>query len=205
MQPCEYGPRKDNKRKVTTCQRKLKKIRDQWDDKIKQLFYREYGDLPYLLDIKVDKHLFQAFAQYWNPAYSCFTFGKVDLVLTIEEYTTLLRCPRNQVNKAYSRAANVPTFLKRLMNITRMSEQWVATLIKRKGNSKCIHWKSLQDLILVHPDARKRVDVFPLSIYGLVIFPKALGHVDDAFLFYPCCYYYYDSNHDMIIAIIAIN
>ncbi|MBA0776442.1 hypothetical protein Gotri_011437, partial [Gossypium trilobum] len=72
------------------------------------------------------------------------------------------------------------------MNITRVSEQWVAALIKQKGNSKCIPWKSLQDLILVQPDVRKRVDVFPMSIYGLVIFPKALGHVDDAFLFYPC-------------------
>ncbi|MBA0826827.1 hypothetical protein Goarm_011647 [Gossypium armourianum] len=39
--------------------------------------------------------------------------------------------------------------------------------------------KSLRDLILVHPDARKMVDVFALSIYGLVIFPKALGHVDE--------------------------
>ncbi|MFQ6647841.1 hypothetical protein Gotur_021039 [Gossypium turneri] len=28
-----------------------------------------------------------------------------------------------QVENAYSRAANVPTFLKRLMNITGMSEQ----------------------------------------------------------------------------------
>ncbi|KAK5840349.1 hypothetical protein PVK06_009244 [Gossypium arboreum] len=27
---------------------------------------------------------------------------------------------------------------------------------------------------------KKRVDVFALSIYGLVIFPKALGHVDEA-------------------------
>ncbi|MBA0880161.1 hypothetical protein Goshw_006815 [Gossypium schwendimanii] len=26
---------------------------------------------------------------------------------------------------------------------------------------------------------RKRVDVFALSIYGLVVFPKALGHVDE--------------------------
>ncbi|MBA0833093.1 hypothetical protein Goarm_017430 [Gossypium armourianum] len=29
-------------------------------------------------------------------------------------------------------------------------------------------------------NARKRVDIFTLSIYGLVIFPKALGHIDDA-------------------------
>ncbi|MFQ6629696.1 hypothetical protein Gotur_007728 [Gossypium turneri] len=34
----------------------------QWNDKVKQLFYPGYGDLPYLLDIKVDKHLFHALA-----------------------------------------------------------------------------------------------------------------------------------------------
>ncbi|MBA0818502.1 hypothetical protein Gohar_019755, partial [Gossypium harknessii] len=80
----------------------LKEIWDQWDNEIKQLFYSNYGDLPYLLDVRVDKRLFRALAQYWNPPYGCFTFGK------------------------------------------------------------------------------KRVDIFALSIYGLVIFPKALGHVDEA-------------------------
>ncbi|MFQ6667632.1 hypothetical protein Gotur_033583 [Gossypium turneri] len=29
-------------------------------------------------------------------------------------------------------------------------------------------------------NVRKRLDVFALSIYGLVVFPKALGHVDEA-------------------------
>ncbi|MBA0645622.1 hypothetical protein Goklo_013694, partial [Gossypium klotzschianum] len=32
---------------------------------------------------------------------------------------------------------------------------------------------------VAHPNT-KRVDVFALSIYGLVVFPKALGHVDEA-------------------------
>ncbi|MBA0670358.1 hypothetical protein Goklo_029254 [Gossypium klotzschianum] len=59
------------------------------------------------------------------------------MVPTVEEYTALLRCPRIQADKAYSRAAN----------------------------------------ILAHPDTRKKVDDFALSIYGLIIFPKALGHV----------------------------
>ncbi|MFQ6665438.1 hypothetical protein Gotur_032171 [Gossypium turneri] len=65
----------------------------------------------------------------------------------------LLRCSKIQVNKAYSRA---------------------------KGDSKCIPWKNLKDLILRHPDTKKKVDVFALSIYDLVVFPKALGHVDEA-------------------------
>ncbi|XP_040972118.1 uncharacterized protein [Gossypium hirsutum] len=66
------------------------------------------------------------------------------------------------------------------MNITGMSEQWVITRIKQKGDCKCIPWRNLRDLILAHPDVKKRVDVFALSIYGLVIFPKALRHVDEA-------------------------
>ncbi|MFQ6637152.1 hypothetical protein Gotur_013785 [Gossypium turneri] len=109
----------------------LKKIWDQWENKVRQLFYSNYGDLPNLLDMKVDKHLFRALAQFWNPTYSCFTFEKVDLVPT-------------------------------------------------KGDSKFIPWKNLKDIILAHPDTKKRVDVFALNIYGLVVFPKALGHVDKA-------------------------
>ncbi|MBA0880528.1 hypothetical protein Goshw_016416 [Gossypium schwendimanii] len=38
----------------------------------------------------------------------------------------------------------------------------------------------LKNLILAHPDARKKVDVFALNKYGLVVFPKALRHVDEA-------------------------
>ncbi|MFQ6662031.1 hypothetical protein Gotur_029991 [Gossypium turneri] len=146
----------------TTHLQELKEIWDQWNDKIKQLFYSSYRDIPFLLDIKVDKHLFRALAQFWNSAYSCFTFGSVDLVPIVEEYTALLRCSKIQVDKAYSRAANV------------------AARIKQKGYSKCIPWKNLKDLILGHPNTKKRVDVFALGIYSLVIFPKALVHVDEA-------------------------
>ncbi|MBA0832977.1 hypothetical protein Goarm_017323 [Gossypium armourianum] len=76
-------------------------------------------------------------------------------------------------------AVNVSTFLEKLMNIAGMSEQWVAARIKKKGDGKCIPWNILRDLILAHPDMKKRVNVFALSIYGLVVFPKALGHVDE--------------------------
>ncbi|MBA0772705.1 hypothetical protein Gotri_008041, partial [Gossypium trilobum] len=128
----------------------------------------------------VDKYRFRALAQFWNPAYSCFTFGKVNLVPTVEEYMALLQCVKIQVDRAYSRVVNAPTFSKRLINITGMSEQWVTARIKQKWDNKCISWKNLKDIVLAHPDAKKRVDVFALSIYDLVIFSKALGHVDEA-------------------------
>ncbi|KAG8482666.1 hypothetical protein CXB51_024129 [Gossypium anomalum] len=158
----------------------MKKIWGQWDNEIKRLFYCHYGDLPYLLDVKIDELLFRALVQYWNSAYSCFTFGKVDLVPTIEEYTALIRCPKIQVDRIYSKTANGPAFSKRLMNITGMSKQWVTARIKQKGGCRYIPWRNLRDLILAHPDKKKSVDVFALSIYGLVIFPKALRHIDEA-------------------------
>ncbi|MBA0729550.1 hypothetical protein Golax_020362, partial [Gossypium laxum] len=83
-----------------------------------------------------------------NNLQDCFAFRKVDLVPTIEEYKALLRCLKIQVDKVYSKAINVPTFLKSLMNITGMSEKWVTARIKQKGDSKCIPWKNLKDLIL---------------------------------------------------------
>ncbi|MFQ6658120.1 hypothetical protein Gotur_027520 [Gossypium turneri] len=64
----------------------------------------------------------------------------------------LLWCSKIQIDRVYSRAVNVSTFLKKLMNITEMT----------------------------HLDTKKRVDVFALGIYSLVVFPKALGHVDEA-------------------------
>ncbi|XP_052882274.1 uncharacterized protein LOC108475016 [Gossypium arboreum] len=135
---------------------------------------------PFVLDIRVDKHLFRASVQFWNSAYKCFTFGEVDLVPTIEEYTTLLRCPKIQVRKTYARVFSSQAFVKKLMSISEMSEPWVTARIQQKRDSKCVPWENLQDLILTHPDERKRVDIFALSIYGLVIFPKALRHVDKA-------------------------
>ncbi|MBA0844745.1 hypothetical protein Goarm_023105 [Gossypium armourianum] len=126
------------------------------------------------------QELKEIWEQWNNEVRHCFMFGKVDLVPTIEEYMALLRCSRIQVDKVYLKAVNVPTFLKRLVSIMVMSEQWVTARIKQKGDSKCIPWKSLKDFILAHPDTNKKVDIFSLSIYGLVVFPKALEHVDEA-------------------------
>ncbi|MFQ6661773.1 hypothetical protein Gotur_029811 [Gossypium turneri] len=36
----------------------LKEIWDQWNNEVRQLFYSNYGNLLYLLDMKVGKHLF---------------------------------------------------------------------------------------------------------------------------------------------------
>ncbi|MBA0881214.1 hypothetical protein Goshw_000044 [Gossypium schwendimanii] len=45
---------------VQACLQELKEIWGQWNDEVRQLFYSNYGDSPYLLDMKVDKRLFRA-------------------------------------------------------------------------------------------------------------------------------------------------
>ncbi|MBA0673032.1 hypothetical protein Goklo_024484, partial [Gossypium klotzschianum] len=57
---------------------------------------------------------------------------------------------------------------------------WVTARIKQNRDNKCISWKNLKNIVLAHPDANKRIDVFALSIYGLVVFSKTLRHVDEA-------------------------
>ncbi|KAG8475103.1 hypothetical protein CXB51_032046 [Gossypium anomalum] len=112
---------------VNVAQNELQELRDiwaRWDEGTKLLFYQSYGDISYLLDIKVDKHLFRVMVQFWNSPYKCFTFGEVNLVPTMEEYTTLLKCPRVQVRNTYARVFNGQTFAKKLMNISGMSEPW---------------------------------------------------------------------------------
>ncbi|KAG8480351.1 hypothetical protein CXB51_024572 [Gossypium anomalum] len=114
--------------RVNAAQNELQELRDiwaRWDEETKKLFYQSYGDISYLLDIK-------------NSAYKCFTFGEVDLVPTIEEYTALLRCPKVQVRKAYAKVFNGQTFTKKLMNISGMSEPWVTARIQQKGDSKSL-------------------------------------------------------------------
>ncbi|KAG8490489.1 hypothetical protein CXB51_013611 [Gossypium anomalum] len=54
----------------------LKEIWDQWGNETKQLFYDNYGDLPYLLNIQINEHLFRALAQFWNPATVVSLLGK---------------------------------------------------------------------------------------------------------------------------------
>ncbi|MBA0879759.1 hypothetical protein Goshw_009212 [Gossypium schwendimanii] len=58
----------------------------------------------------------------------------------------------------------------------------IGFLDKVEDNAAVRSWSETtqREEVLVHLDAEKRVEVFALSIYGLIIFPRALGHVDKA-------------------------
>ncbi|MFQ6648059.1 hypothetical protein Gotur_021725 [Gossypium turneri] len=57
-------------------------------------------------------------------------------------------------------------------------EKYTALLRCRRIQVDKVYFRAAN--ILAHPDTKKKVDVFSLSIYGLVIFPRSLGHIDEA-------------------------
>ncbi|MFQ6627969.1 hypothetical protein Gotur_007271 [Gossypium turneri] len=74
------------------------------------------------------------------------------------EYSALFRVDNVQFNKIYVKEPKLMTFKKKLMN--------------------CVPWFSLRELVQSHPNILKRVYMFALAIYGLIVFPKIFGHIE---------------------------
>ncbi|KAK5836458.1 hypothetical protein PVK06_012248 [Gossypium arboreum] len=118
--------------------------------------------------------------RFWDPAYQCFTFNQEDMTLTIEEYAALLRIDNVQFHKIYVKEPKPMTLKKKIVKLTDMTDTWAEKQIKKKNEVICIPWFSLRDLVLSYPDVLKRVNLFALAIYGLIVFPKVLGHTEVA-------------------------
>ncbi|KAG8479568.1 hypothetical protein CXB51_029346 [Gossypium anomalum] len=158
----------------------LVRIWNQWDSDTNGIFTERYGDIANLIAINVDERLIQAMIRFWDPAYQCFTFNQEDMTPTIEEYAALLRIDNVHFYKIYVKEPKPMTFEKKLMRLTDMTDTWAEKQIKKKNETSCILWFSLRDLVLNHPDMLKRVNLFALAIYGLIVFPKVLGHIEVA-------------------------
>ncbi|KAG8500522.1 hypothetical protein CXB51_002659 [Gossypium anomalum] len=144
------------------------------------IFTERYGDIAHLITIRVDEQLIQAMVRFWDPTYQCFTFNQEDMTPTIEEYAALLRIDNVQFGKIYVKEPKPITFKKKLVRLTDMTDAWAEKKIKKKNETFCIPWSSLRESVLSHPDILKRVNLFALAIYGLVIFARVLGHLEVA-------------------------
>ncbi|KAK5841575.1 hypothetical protein PVK06_003896 [Gossypium arboreum] len=158
----------------------LVQVWNQWDSDTRGIFTERYGDIANLIAVNVDERLIQAMVRFWDPAYQCFTFNREGMTPTIEEYVALLRVENVQFYKVYVKKPKPMTFKKKLVRLTDMTDAWAEKQIKKKNETICIPWSSLRELVLNHPDMLKRVNLFALAIYGLIIFPKVLGHIEVA-------------------------
>ncbi|KAG8474206.1 hypothetical protein CXB51_033536 [Gossypium anomalum] len=168
---------------VNVCQNNLEdlvRVWNQWDSDTRGIFTERYGDIAHLITIRVDEQLIQAMVRFWDPAYQCFTFNQEDMTPTIEEYAALIRIDNVQFGKIYVKEPKPMTFKKKLVRLTDITDAWAKKQIKKKNETICIPWSSLRESVLSHPDILKRVNLFALAIYGLVIFPRVLGYLEVA-------------------------
>ncbi|KAL1181395.1 hypothetical protein V6Z11_A02G046000 [Gossypium hirsutum] len=158
----------------------LIRVWNQWDLDTRGIFTEKYGDIAHLITINIDERLIQAMIRFWDPAYQCFTFNQEDMTPTIEEYAALLLVDNVHFNKIYVKEPKPMTFKKKLVRLTGMTDVWAEKQIKKKNEASCVPWFSLRDLVQNHSYITKRLDLFALAIYGLVVFPRVLGHIEVA-------------------------
>ena len=67
----------------------------------KRRFYDLYGQIAYLITVKVDEPLIKAAIQFWDPSHRCFTFNEEDMMPITEEYAMLIRLNLQCFDKVY--------------------------------------------------------------------------------------------------------
>ncbi|MBA0736716.1 hypothetical protein Gogos_010228 [Gossypium gossypioides] len=92
--------------------------------------------------------------RFWDPTYRCFMFNEVDMVPTIEEYSTLLHYDFRYLLRIYCK-----------QNV----DFWgcLANLIGLPVDTDAMG-KASDD---------RHLALFAFVVYGLIVFPKAMGYV----------------------------
>ncbi|MBA0756095.1 hypothetical protein Gogos_019875 [Gossypium gossypioides] len=140
----------------------LKGILQSWDEAKKTRFRDKHGDVAQLLFVKPDDALLKAMVRIWDPTYRFFTFNEVDMVPTIEEYSTLLHYDFKDPLRTYWKR-NVD-FRGPLANMMRLPVDMVKARLKDK-NGPCISWSDIKDAIR-KASGDRHLSLFAFAVYG---------------------------------------
>ncbi|XP_057953336.1 uncharacterized protein LOC131147782 [Malania oleifera] len=149
----------------------------QWGDSLNEeseveLPAKLYGHISFLLHITVNPQMVKALVDFWNPPYTCFTIDGIDMVPTIEEYTSLLHLmTQRSPYRTYVPNSRI-SLARELYNLAGVKIQ------RTVGESKRITWKCLKELLEEEKGEEVQIHLFALAIYGLIVFPKELGTID---------------------------
>ncbi|XVE95670.1 hypothetical protein REPUB_Repub02eG0118600 [Reevesia pubescens] len=133
-------------------------------------FVEKYGSLPYFLPIQIDKPLMEATLPFWDPSYRCFTFNQEDMTPTLEEYSILLQIKSEASHRIYWKEQGKSRYRKRVYQILGFEDP-------KKIDDQGIPWTTLKKYIMETNNQEQASELFALAIYGLMVFPKILGHI----------------------------
>ena len=158
------------------CLSDLATLWGQFDTSKKKTFQEIYGGIASLISVPIEEPLLRVSLRFWDPSYQCFTFGKKDLVPTIEEYSVLIGVDLQHPGKVYNKKPRTRC-RKMLAKILKVKPQTIDTYLVQKENHKGLPWNILQDFIREHLHDEDGMMAFALSIYGLVMFPRMLRYI----------------------------
>ena len=158
----------------------LADIWDGWSNGRKAQFTEKYGHIALLLRITIDEQLVCALIEFWDPSYRCFSFGQYDLTPTIEEIAFVLWLGHLESRPIYCKECNLVSLQNKLGQILDLPPQSTLHHIEHKGNTSVISWQFLKEYIREHSDREEALDAYALAIYGLVLFPRILEHIEVA-------------------------
>ena len=143
----------------------------------KRRFYDLYGQIASLITVEVDDSLIRAAIQFLDPSYRCFTFNREGLMPTTEEYSMLIRLNLQCPDKVYYRRTRLGVCKKlaKIMGIEPIDAD--GYLVNKRGTIE-LKWVFLRDFINIHINEDRGLVTLALSIYGLVIFPRVIRHVE---------------------------
>ncbi|XP_057976099.1 uncharacterized protein LOC131163502 [Malania oleifera] len=153
-------------------QEELKTIWKNWTPQRRLEFSQLYGHIGFLLHITVNLQMVKALVDFWNPPYTCFTIDGINMVPTIEEYSSLLHLMTQRSPYLTYVPDSRISLARELYNLAGVKIQRTA------GESKRITWKCLKELLEEEKNEGVQIHLFALAIYGLIIFPKELGAID---------------------------
>ncbi|XVF28705.1 hypothetical protein REPUB_Repub15cG0053000 [Reevesia pubescens] len=95
---------------------------------------------------------------------------------TIEEYSTLLHIQPKDRSMVYWKEPKKSKYRKRVSRILGMDGNDIERSVK--GESHGVPWNLLKPHIMGDGNDEQSMELFALAIYGLVVFPKVLGHIE---------------------------
>ncbi|TYH27898.1 hypothetical protein ES288_A02G104300v1 [Gossypium darwinii] len=149
----------------------LQGIWESWDEAKKTCFWDK---LSQILFVRLDVALLKAMVCFWDPTYWCFTFNEVDMVPTIREYLSLLYYDFRDPLRIYWKR-NVD-FRGPLANLMELPADTVKSRLKDK-NGSYISWSDIRNA-MGKASGDIHLALFAFAVYGLIVFPKALGYVN---------------------------
>ena len=104
----------------------------------------------------------------WDPSYRCFTFGDIDITLTLEEYAQILSF-LNDPYKVYfrQRIERTAAAVAKLLHLDQVDRYMTSN-----GGFK---WKMIENKLKMDKEKGKlgeeRYQIIAFAIFGLVLFP----------------------------------